>query len=81
MTRFVKNTDPNSGRFGGWEFRARANEARKYMAIRNQAGFAGRDWELWELAESGEWVCVEDQLASRGECVVFAQYGYIPYKA
>ena len=76
MTRFTKLGE-NTGFYGGWEFKV---GDKVFVAIRNTAGFAGRDWELWR--RNGELLIQEaDQLASRGECVAFARYGFLPYKA
>jgi hypothetical protein len=58
---------------GGWLFTI---EGQSFEAIRNIAGFAHRDWEVWthvggyRLGVQGK--CIEDQLASRAECVEVA---------
>lgn len=41
---------------------------RKFVAVRNIAGFAHRDWDLYE----GDHI-VADQLATRAECVEAAR--------
>ena len=59
-TTFVKSN-------GGYLFRTTDGEV--YRAVRNEAGFAGRDWELWTV----DGRLAQDQLSSRGECVELAQ--------
>jgi hypothetical protein len=59
MTKFEK-------RVGGWAFKVGSAE---FIAMRNEAGFAHRDWEVWHLDGSKVGGMVEDQLESRRECV------------
>lgn len=76
MTKVAFHKDENGT--GGWLFDSEFGG--QYMALRNIAGFAGRDWELYveqrtEVVGSSDiasWKLVEDQLSSRGECVEVA---------
>lgn len=52
---------------GGWQFTI---EGQTCEAIRNEAGFAHRDWEVWSVKDGVLDKCVEDQMASRAECVL-----------
>lgn len=51
---------------GGWGFEV---AGRNFMASRNIAGFAHRDWDLIEIFPTGEMRYLEDQLANRAACV------------
>lgn len=55
---------------GGWAFSV---GDRRFMAQRNEAGFAGRDWELLEYIGADElhrqMQFVEDMLPSRAACM------------
>ena len=57
---------------GGWIFTANGLD---FMAIRNEAGFEGRNWELWTFdrdrqAHGGQ---IEDMLPSRAACLARAK--------
>lgn len=68
-TTFIKSA-------GGWAFRIEGHE---FVAWRNEAGFAGRDWELWPVNNGTDaWGVTTtfphiDMVASRGECVTEAE--------
>jgi hypothetical protein len=64
MTNFKQNAS------GQYEFNVKGVA---YEAIRNEAGFAGRDWDLYTSAAYGDGRIVVDQLASRKECVEAAE--------
>ena len=59
MTKFEK-------RVGGWAFRLGNAE---FLAVRNIAGFAHRDWEVRILDGTSGGTLIEDQLESRKACV------------
>ena len=69
MTKFTKILA------GRYEFTSRFGE--HYEAVRNEAMFGGRAWELRELVDYGTPACrsvfVEDMLASRDECAQIAE--------
>ena len=55
---------------GGWIFEI---DGIRYKAWHNDAGFAGRDWELWRWEPAvGRWVMVVDQIDTRAACVLWA---------
>lgn len=51
---------------GGYLFRI---NGREFLAIRNEAGFAHRQWEVWSVTQGGNPKMVEDQLPTRAACV------------
>ena len=48
---------------GGWVF---SIDTVRFVAIRNEAGFAHRNWDLYRLTDGR---IVADQLGTRRECV------------
>lgn len=54
---------------GGWQFTINGVT---FEAIRNIAGFAHRDWEVWTVKDGAQAECIADQMASRTECVEVA---------
>lgn len=64
---------------GGWSFDAPTGT---YKALRNEAGFAGRDWELWKLESAAtadkmyrfSWRQVGEQYDSRVEAASAAYW-------
>ena len=66
MAQFSKNID------GTYTFKTHeGGGVQTWKAYHNEAGFAGRDWELWSLwsRSSTGWRLVEGDLGSRKEVV------------
>ena len=59
MTKFEKSA-------GGYLFRV---NGREFLAYRNEAGFAHRDWEVWSVTQGGNPKMIEDMLPTRAACV------------